>query len=728
MTRAKHLQDRLSGMLGDTSPVRHAVKWLSGPQATIFTFHRVLPAEKDCFEPEMSTRVEKFADFLDWIQENYQVVGSLDEIVARNGKPSMKGRPECAITFDDGWYDNFAYAFPELTRRGLTATIFLATRYIGTDLRLWQERLWLCWQELKTEDNRREVLERVARRTPWFPPVGTQGDRTDYGSLRRLLMTRASMEAEEFSRRIEESGDLSRALSGRSFLDWDEVKKMQAAGIRFGSHTLNHTLLPNASPSQAEREIRDSREELAARIKENVTGFAYPWGALGPNSYEQVRQAGYEFAVTTKPGLVKHSSDRFLLPRVSVSDSVLDAGQGTFNPGKARLSFARQIFTASTKELLKRKKKKSDKRIKVLFVLDLIDMWEGGTERQIHLLIRSLDPKYFEPKLCFLFKSPEFIEASSPCPVIVVCRQSVGIPSLPLRIWNLTRVFIKERPDIVQTLFVEGLMIGILAARIAKVPQVIGSVRNDGYWRQLKHRLVMKAVTPLAHRWQTNSRELWSFQNKVEEVPASRIEILPNGTDVSRFNPATHEERQQARRDLGLSEIGPICVSVANLAAVKDLETLIRSAIPLREKLPTIQFLVVGDGPLREDLENLTTSLGLSDTVRFVGRQADVRPFLTAADFGVLTSLSEGSSNSILEYMAMGLPSIVSDLPANRELLKEVLFQPGNPVDLAEKIYRLWQDLSLRTNLSKMSREIAVEYSLEKFSVRAQSYYSRIAS
>jgi glycosyltransferase involved in cell wall biosynthesis len=78
--------------------------------------------------------------------------------------------------------------------------------------------------------------------------------------------------------------------------------------------------------------------------------------------------------------------------------------------------------------------------------------------------------------------------------------------------------------------------------------------------------------------------------------------------------------------------------------------------------------------------------------------------------------------------MAMGLPSIVSDIPANRELLNKVLFQPGNPAELAEKIYRLWQDLSLRACLSKEYREIAAEYSIEKFTVRAQSYYSRMAS
>jgi len=699
--------------------------WVFSSGATIFAFHRVLPRGSECFEPEMCTSEDAFADFLDWITESYRVV-PFEEVASRKGEPSNRERPDCAITFDDGWYDNFAYAFPQLRRRGLTATIFLPTRFIGTNRRFWQEHLWLCIRKLKDGDGRREVVEKIASRTPWFPPGGE--GRISYDYVRRLLLTRPSIEAEEFTQRIADYAGLTGAFAGRAFLNWEEVQQMNAAGISFGSHTLNHTLLANASPKMAEREIQDSREELESRINERVTAFAYPWGAVGPCCIAQLQESGYKFAATVEPGLVRTSSHPHLLPRLSVSDSVLASTTRNFDPGKTRLYFTKQVLAAgSSRRFVRKVNRNGNKRVKILFVLDLITEWEGGTERQLRLLIQSLDPKYFEPKLCFLFRGPELPEESLPCPLHVVSPIS-GPISAPRRLLKLIHLLRRERPDIVQCFFVEGLVTGILAARLAGVPQVVGSVRNTGYWRKLGHRLVLKAITPMAHYWQTNSRALWNFQNTVEAVPGTRIEILPNGTDVSRFVPATAEERRQVRCELGLNQNGPICVSVANLYEVKDLATLIQSAALLRGKFPNIQFLLVGDGPQRQDLENFANQLRLSEIVKLVGRQSDVRPFLAAADIGVLTSRSEGSSNSVLEYMSMGLPSIVSDIPANRELLNEVLFQPGNPTDLAEKLYRLWRDLSLRTCLSKEYRETAAEYSIEKFSARAQSYYTRMAS
>ncbi len=726
MTSYKQFQDRLAGLLGDTSPVRHAAQWLCGPGATIFSLHRVLPRGAQCFDQEMCTSEDAFSDFLDWLAENYQVV-PLGEIAARrDAATSQAKRPYCAITFDDGWLDNFAYAFPHLKRRGLPATIFLPTRFIGSNRRFWQERLWLCLQELKSKEARREVIERVARRLPWFPPE--EGDRTSYRFLRRWLLTRPGAEAEDFTARVGDAAGLAGAFSDRAFVNWDEVKEMQASVVQFGSHTLNHTLLPNASPSEAEKEVQESLEELRGRIGNDVPGFAYPWGAWGISALDKVRHSGYQFAVTTKPGLVRQESDPFLLPRFPVSDSVLDGGNANFSGGKARLSFAKTMLGAAAKKPILRNGGQAGRRIKILFVIDLITEWEGGTERQIQLLIPLLDPKFFELKLIFLFEAPELDAKTLPCPLRVVFPRSAKLPSFPVRVRKLAQVLGEERADIVQCFFVEGLMAGVLAGRMAKAPQVIGSVRNAGYWRKASHRLMMKAITPLAHRWQTNSRALWGFQTQTEGVPAAKVEILPNGTDLSRFVPATPEERLEARRALGWNEQGPICISVANLTEVKDLATLVNAAKLLHGRLPSIQFILVGEGPEREALQNLAAQLGLSDVVKLVGRQSDVRRFLAAADFGVLTSKSEGSSNSVLEYMAMGLPSVVTDIPANRELTDEVLFEPGNANELAENIFRLWQDQPLRARLSEEYQETAAEFGLEKLALRAQSYYSRVVS
>src|ERR1700686_2350216 len=113
--------------------------------------------------------------------------------------------------------------------------------------------------------------------------------------------------------------------------------------------------------------------------------------------------------------------------------------------------------------------------------------------------------------------------------------------------------------------------------------------------------------------------------------------------------------------------------------------------------------------------------------VRFVGRQSDVQPYLAAADFGVLTSLSEGSSNSVLEYMAMGLPSVVSDIAPNRELVNGLFFSPGDAADLAKKLQLIGTDATLCAKLRSEYLDDVLQYSLEKFTSRVQGYYSKLA-
>jgi glycosyltransferase involved in cell wall biosynthesis len=101
---------------------------------------------------------------------------------------------------------------------------------------------------------------------------------------------------------------------------------------------------------------------------------------------------------------------------------------------------------------------------------------------------------------------------------------------------------------------------------------------------------------------------------------------------------------------------------------------------------------------------------------------------LAAADFGVLTSKSEGSSNSVLEYMAMGLPSVVADIAPNRELVSGLFFAPGNAADLAEKLVLIAKDTTLCAQLRAEYLDTAAQYSLQKFALRAQSYYNKLAS
>jgi glycosyltransferase involved in cell wall biosynthesis len=136
----------------------------------------------------------------------------------------------------------------------------------------------------------------------------------------------------------------------------------------------------------------------------------------------------------------------------------------------------------------------------------------------------------------------------------------------------------------------------------------------------------------------------------------------------------------------------------------------------------------VGEGPLRISLASRIEELGLTANVRLAGAQSDVRPYLAAADIGLLTSRSEGSSNSLLEYMAMGVPAVVTDLPANRELVEGEFFEAGNARELSSRVLSLWQDPQQRARMSEDYRRQAKEFGLDAFARRAQSYYATLAA
>jgi len=241
-------------------------------------------------------------------------------------------------------------------------------------------------------------------------------------------------------------------------------------------------------------------------------------------------------------------------------------------------------------------------------------------------------------------------------------------------------------------------------------------------------RLVFRVANQLTTSWQCNSQFVAASISQAEGIPKSRIEIFPNILDSDYFRPAEPPEREVARRKLGLPIDTPVFISVSNLRPVKDLLTLVRAALQVREQIPDARFAIIGEGPLQEDLAKEIGRLRLNSVVRLVGKQADVRTWLAAADIGILTSRSEGSSNALLEYIATGLPAIVSDIPANHELVHGVFFRTGDPADLAEKLLRLWQDPGEQGRLRDEHREQVKAHSPDAIVLRLHRYYSSLAA
>ncbi len=149
----------------------------------------------------------------------------------------------------------------------------------------------------------------------------------------------------------------------------------------------------------------------------------------------------------------------------------------------------------------------------------------------------------------------------------------------------------------------------------------------------------------------------------------NRIRVIQNGIDVEMYGPAADQAAH--KKSLGFDPARRYVVHVARHHPVKDQPTLLRGFAAAAEHHPDVDLLMAGDGPLRAELEALTEQLGLRQRVTFLGVRADVPAVLQAADVFALTSVSEAASLTLLEAMATGLPSVVSAVGGNPEIIRD---------------------------------------------------------
>jgi len=196
---------------------------------------------------------------------------------------------------------------------------------------------------------------------------------------------------------------------------------------------------------------------------------------------------------------------------------------------------------------------------------------------------------------------------------------------------------------------------------------------------------------------------------------------MPNPVDVQQFAPAASGERRRFRLELSIPEDAPTVLFVGRLAPEKELASLLAAFALALQQLPAARLVVVGDGPIRTMLETRARDLGLSGNVYFTGRcpPAAVQSWLKASDVFALVSSNEGFSCSLLEAMATGLPSVVSDIPANTQLIEDGVHGLIAPVcdehALSRALVRLLADASLCHKLGGAARRRVVDnYSIEK--------------
>lgn len=346
-------------------------------------------------------------------------------------------------------------------------------------------------------------------------------------------------------------------------------------------------------------------------------------------------------------------------------------------------------------------------RIKIMYLA--LDMDLGGLQRVVNLMIRRIDKEQFEPYLCCLDRGGVFFDELG---MESVPRYILGRRPGPFdfRLFlNLYRILKKNKIDIIHSQ--NGCSFySALAGRLAGVKAIV----HTDHGRLVPDRKVAKWEDRIASlmmdRFIGVSEDLTEYLASQVKISIKKLMTIVNGVDTQRFVPLEPEAREKARAVYGFDPGDKILGTVCRLDPVKNLELLIGNMPNICKAVPNCKALIVGDGPAEPHLRNYAKSLGLDNKVIFAGRSSEIEKVLPIFDLYVNTSLSEGTSMTILEAMSCGLPVVASDVGGNPSLVDSSngsLFPAGNRKIFEQKVVDFLNSTDGLAELGRASRKKA---------------------
>jgi peptidoglycan/xylan/chitin deacetylase (PgdA/CDA1 family) len=288
-----------------------------GARVLLLSYHRAtLDFAESAREglPSMLVCAATLRRHLEQLARRWDVVSVSEVARILSEGPRGPRRAFAAVTFDDGYADNHAIAFPVLAALRVPATVYVATGFTGTQDRMAHDRLFATLRELA----RRGVpFQRAGLEAPLQAILSACAARTPAATLDRLIARLPHARLLAVAEALEAATGLSQAdlPPGSRLLDWDEVRELAAAGLDIGAHSVNHAVLPNLPLAEARREIEGCREAIAARLGRAPRHFAYPNGFHSAAIRRAVREAGFETGATTEDRENLRGCDLFALRR-----------------------------------------------------------------------------------------------------------------------------------------------------------------------------------------------------------------------------------------------------------------------------------------------------------------------------------------------------------------------------------------------------------------------------
>ena len=301
------------------SGVIRAAERLGRPSAVILMYHSVtedpeltlntigMSISRKDFEAQIRSLVERFAPV------------SIEQVTQFAKGGCSLPRRAVAVTFDDGFADNYEFALPVLKRYGVPATFYIMVNAVEKGVLPWYCRLKFAFK--------------TTTKPEWSDPEQGQRYKVGTAQARKAAFDRAceigakktGSDQDDFVRLVEQSLDVE-PLTLRLMLTWDQIRSLRKAGHTIGAHTLSHPNLAHVSQDEARSEIFGCKQRLEDAVGENIDHFSYPHPALNPQwslqTLQITKEAEFKSAVLTTTGPVRCGDEPLALKRIYVANDL----------------------------------------------------------------------------------------------------------------------------------------------------------------------------------------------------------------------------------------------------------------------------------------------------------------------------------------------------------------------------------------------------------------------
>lgn len=302
--------------------------------------------------------------------------------------------------------------------------------------------------------------------------------------------------------------------------------------------------------------------------------------------------------------------------------------------------------------------------LKIIFVITGLGI--GGAERLVVNLADKMACRGHQVMIVSLTGPTLFRPVDSG--IRIVALEMAKSPLGFLRAYAALRQLIQEfRPDVIHSHMIHANLLARLVRLSIRVPRLVctaHSTNEGGRVRMLAYRL----TDALADVSTNVSREAVEAFEAKGAVPRGRMLTVLNGIDSDVFSPDI-QSGLEVRQLFSVDRDSKIFIAVGRLFEAKDYPNLLAAFSAVSDSFPNSRLWIVGDGPLRVELENMSVGLGLAERVRFLGVRHDIPALLRAADVFVLSSAWEGFGLVVAEAMATGMPVVATDCGGVREVV-----------------------------------------------------------